>query len=292
VKRLNFNRSISMFSISYCTVAMFALFNILIFYQTSIAAEYRLSMLPLYSTEDINARITPLAEYLAKQTGLPISTTLTAGFNEYSQQLSSGRINIGFENPYIFVLNSGAHEVVAIASTANEGEKFRGIIITRSDSPLRTIIELKGKKIGIVGQTSVGGFLSQKLTLLESGIDVAKDCIIEEAPENKHENVIFSVFAGDVDAGFIRESALLQANEFVPAGAIRILQPTAWMPNWALSLSRELPKEDRKKIVSALLDIKPGSAVLKSLKVEALKPAQDSDYDSIRKVFGLAMSVK
>ncbi|MCP4338119.1 MAG: phosphate/phosphite/phosphonate ABC transporter substrate-binding protein [Desulfobulbaceae bacterium] len=263
------------------------LFCILASSHFSFAAEYKLSMLPRYSTEEINKRITPLAKYLEKQTGLQITPTLTSTFGQYSKQLSSGGINIGFENPYIYVMTEGLHEVVAMAVKGSDGDKFRGIIITRSDSTLRTLQDLKGKKIAIVGYTSAGGYLSQKLSLLQSEIDVTKDCIIEEAPENKQENVIFAVFTGDVDAGFIRESALNRVDDFVPPGAIRVLKSTEWLPNWALSISSNMPPEDKTKIIKAIQNIKPGTPALKALKIKALKPAIDSDYDTVRIAAGL-----
>ena len=255
--------------------------------QLSFAAGYKLSMLPRYSTEEINNRITPLAEYLSEQTGLQITATLTSTFGQYSKQLSNGGIDIGFENPYIYVLASKAHEVVAMAVKGKDGDKFRGIIITRSDSPLRKIDDLMDKKIAVVGYTSAGGYLSQKLILLEHDIDVKQDCTLEEVPDNKQENVVFSVYTGDADAGFIRESALHKVDDFIPAGSIRVMEHTAWLPNWALSVSRTIPQQDRDKIVKALQEIKPGSPVLKALKIKALRPAQDSEYDTVRRVAGL-----
>ncbi|MGB3211144.1 MAG: phosphate/phosphite/phosphonate ABC transporter substrate-binding protein [Desulforhopalus sp.] len=260
---------------------------ILVSAQLCCAGEYNLSMLPRYSTEEINNRITPLAKYLSQKTGLQITPTLTSSFGQYSKQLTSGNINIGFENPYIYVMTEGLHEVIAMAVKGNDGDKFRGIIITRSDSPLQTIQDLKGKKIAIVGYTSAGGFLSQKLSLLQNNIDVTKDCVVEEAPENKQENVILSVFTGDVEAGFIRESALHIVDDFVPPGAIRILRSTEWLPNWALSISSNMPPEDKAKIIQAVRDIKPADPALKALKIEALRPAQDSEYDSVRIAAGL-----
>ena len=251
------------------------------------AASYKLSMLPRYSTEEITSRVVPLAKYLSEKTGLEIVPAFMTTFEHYKKELLSGTIDIGFQNPYIYVLASQAHEVVAMAVKGTDRDKFRGIVITHSNSPLRMVSELKGKKIAIVGSTSAGGYLSQKLTLLENGIDIEKDCVVEEAPENKQENVVFAVYTGEVDAGFIRESALHQADAFVPASALRVMTGTAWLPNWALSVSRSMPQADRKKLVKAIQEMKSSDPVMQALHIMAFRMAQDSEYDVVRRAAGL-----
>ncbi len=254
------------------------------------AASYKLSMLPRYSTEEIYNRITPLTEYLKKKTGLDVSPTLTTTFDQYTKQLQNGRISIGFENPYIYVLASNNHEAIAMAVKGADGDKFRGIIITKNDSPIRSLSDLKGKRISIVGYSSAGGYLSQRLTLLDENIDVRTDCQVEEAPENKQENVVFAVFTGDADAGFIRESALARMEQFVPMGVIRVLARTAWLPNWALSVRRSMAKEDKDKIIKAIRALPKDSPALKALHIKAFRPAADSDYDPVRSAAGIVSS--
>jgi phosphonate transport system substrate-binding protein len=268
------------------------LFSITIPAPVSCADSYKLSMLPRYSTEEINARIVPLAKYLSKKTGLKITPTLTSTFDQYTKQLLNGSIDIGYQNPFIYVLASDAHEVMAMAIKGKDHDKFRGIIITAANSSLNTVNDLKGKRISIVGYTSAGGYLSQKLTLKENGIDVEKDCTLEEAQENKQENVLFSVFTGDVDAGFIRESALHKADAFVPPSAIKVLQGTAWLPNWALSIRKSMPSENKMKIIAAIQELQSTSAILKALGIKAFKTAQDNEYNIVRKAVGLVDSDK
>ena len=250
-------------------------------------AAYTVSMLPRYSIEEIHRRITPLAGYLQSATGLSIRPILVPTFTRYEKLLASG-IDIGYENPYIYALASDKHQVIAMAEKGKDNDRFRGIIIVRADSPIQRLEDLRGKTISIVGFTSAGGYLSQKLTLEEHGLAVRKACRVEEAPDNKQENVILAVYTGDADAGFIRESALHRVDRYVPAAAIRVLAETAWLPNWALSVRRTMPAGDREKITRALLALPPDSPVLKALKIKRFRRADDAEYNSIRKAAGLA----
>jgi phosphonate transport system substrate-binding protein len=248
---------------------------------------YKLSMLPRYSSEEINRSIGPLAEYLSQLTGATIEPVVTSDFAQYEKQLKSGAIAIGYEDPYIYTLVSGTHQALAMAVKGKDREKFRGIIITRKDRGLSKLADLRGKTIAIVGYTSAGGYLSQKLSLMKVGIDVAADCTIVEAVDNKQENVILSVYTGEVDAGFIRESALHRADDYISPAQIQVLSKSAWLPNWAFSVDRRLPGEIKKDIQAALLLLKPDHPVMKALKIDHFRLAADSDYQPVRLAAGL-----
>lgn len=250
------------------------------------ADTYKLSMLPRYSSEEINRRISPLAEYLAQKTGTKIEPVITSDFTQYEKQLKNGSIEFGYENPYIYTLVSGTHEALAMAVKGKDRDKFRGIIIARVDSGLSNLEDLRGKAISIVGFTSAGGYLSQKLSLMESGIDVETECTISEAVDNKQENVILAVYTGEVDAGFIRESALHQADSYISASQIKVVSESAWLPNWAFSVKRTLPEKLKKDIQAAVLELKPNHPVMKALKIESFRMAADDDYETVRRAAG------
>jgi ABC-type phosphate/phosphonate transport system substrate-binding protein len=108
--------------------------------------------------------------------------------------------------------------------------------------------------------------------------------------DNKQENVILSVYYGDVDAGFIRESALRKVDSYVPPSQIRVIKRTAWLPNWALSVNRTMPDEAKKIIKETILRLTKGDKVLQALKIDNFIPAKDTDYDIMRKAAGLPLS--
>jgi phosphonate transport system substrate-binding protein len=248
------------------------------------AEEYKLSMLPRFFPEKLTAMITPLTVYLSQETGQTIVPVLTDNFAEYQVELQQGKISIGYENPLVYVNVSDKHEVIATAVKGKGGDKFRGIIITRPDSDITKLADLKGKNIMIVGKHSAGGFLSQKLTLKQNGLDVERDCKLSEAADNRQENVIISVSIGDVDAGFIRESALHKADEFIMPGSIKMLVETAELPNWALSVQKDLPREFKDAILTAILKLTRISPVMRAMGLTAFKASTDSDYDVMRRL--------
>ncbi len=249
--------------------------------------DLKISKLPRFSVEDTARSITPLAQYLAEQTGLEITPLIIATFAQYQEQIQSGIIDIAFTNPLIYVLVSDTHEVIARPDIGEGGTRFRGIIITRSDSPLRTLNDLKGKRVAFVGKGGAGGFLSQKLTLMEAGIDVDQDLELVEVADNKHENVIFAVHIGNVDAGFIRESSFNKIDNFIPSSSLRVLAHTTWFPTWALSVNRSLPEDVKRKITEAVLALPADSKVARALRISRFVPAKDSDYNVIRRAIGI-----
>jgi phosphonate transport system substrate-binding protein len=256
---------------------------------TAMAANpLRLSMLPLYSTDEINRQLTPLAALLSEATGTQVEPILVNDFKEYGQRLKRD-IDISYQNPIVYVQSADKHEAVAVISQDPDGSKFRGIIITRADSPIISSEDLKGKRVAIVGLTSTGGFLSQRLTLLQEGIDPSRDMIIEEALNNKQENVILSVYNGDVDAGFIRESALHQADRYVPSSQIKVIKKTAYLPEWVISVNRDLPPKTKDAIRKTLIELKGNDPLLKTMKIKGFEATEDRAYDSVRQAMGIAI---
>lgn len=281
---MGFNRlKIKMTGIKY-----FLCFSICLVFMVSpecfARGAYKLSMLPRYYPQKIKGMINPFAQHISDKTGIKIKTVLTADFTEYETSINSGKIEIGYENPLVYTAVSQVHEAVAMAIKGEGESRFRGIIITRPDSDIHSFGDLKHKKIMIVGKTSAGGFLSQKLSLSENGIEVEKDCDLEEASNNKQENVIIAVSIGDADAGFIRESAFHVADPYIQPGSIMVMSTCAWLPNWAVSVQRTLPEATKSAIRSAILSLDKNSPVLKAMGVTGFKSAIDSDYDIIRSV--------
>ncbi|MDK9707409.1 MAG: phosphate/phosphite/phosphonate ABC transporter substrate-binding protein [Desulforhopalus sp.] len=242
------------------------------------------SMLPRYFPEKLTAITSPLVNYLSQELQQPVKLLLTDSFSSYENQIFKGTIDIGYENPLVYVNISEKHEVLATAIQGQGGDRFRGLVIARADSNITNLADLRGKTVMIVGKTSAGGYLSQKLSLQELGMDVKNDLSLVEAADNRQENVIISVSVGDVDAGFIQEGAYHVADDFIRPNSLKKVVETAWIPNWAISVNKTMPLQLKNNIRQALQKLKKDDEVLKALELTGFKPVVDSDYNILRKV--------
>lgn len=242
---------------------------------------YVLSMLPLFSAQEILGRTNPLAEYLKKETGLDFIVEVKGNYDLFTQGMEKG-IDLAYTNPVYYATASEHHNVLAMASKGVSGNKFRGMIVTRADSAIETAQDLVGARVGYNGPRAGAAYLSQRLTLLENGVDTKQDMTLVKPVNNKQENTLLSVYAGYLDAGFVRESALKSVEKYIPSNRLKIVMKTAWLPQWALSVSHRMPEAHVNKIRKALDRLTEDHRVLKAMKVDALIPAMDSDYDSVR----------
>ena len=252
-------------------------------------ADLTLAMLPRYSPEEVLKRLTPLKTHLADALGKSVELVVPSDFKDFERRVRSGEIQVAHMNPLLYPELADVHEVFGVASEGAGGARLTGIVITRVGSKIATLEDLRGKKVSYVGPKSAGGFLSPKISLEKAGIKPTTDLRLEEARDNKQENVILSVFNGDVDAGFINEDALHIVDAYVPPSQIRVVLKTASMPGWAFTVQRKLPEDLKARIRKALTGLGPETNPIKAMKLKAIAPATDADYDVVREALGIAV---
>lgn len=249
----------------------------------------KVGILPLYSPLTIYKRYDPLMRYLSEKTGYEFKLVIPKNFEEFINIVSQGKVHFSYQNPYVFSIVSKRYSLRPLAITVGEdctteegicgNEKFRGLIITRKDSNIYKLSDLKGKKIMIVSPTSAGGYLSQKLYLEKKGFNLQKDFKLIDA--KRQEKVIIGVYKGEADAGFIREAALsVWANE-VDISKIKILDYGEYLPNWTFAVVNNKNKELAEKVKKLITNI-DNPLILKKAKIKAFKEATDEDFKTLK----------
>jgi phosphonate transport system substrate-binding protein len=204
-----------------------------------------------------------------------------------------GLIDITFSNPFIYVKIAERYGARAFARVVEAGgkENFRGEIICRADNPqIKTLADLKGKRLIAVDPTSAGGYLYPWGLILENGLrkeDFA-EIAFAPGPGGKQEKVVMAVLSGKYDVGTIREGTLDILAGKIDLRQIRILAHSHWYPGWVYAARRGLDPAIVDKIKKALLALNrenpEHAAILEKARFIAVIPAKDEDFDSVRRL--------
>jgi phosphonate transport system substrate-binding protein len=260
-------------------------------YRSENAITY--AYLPQYAHTVSYARHHLVVDYLSRVTGLNIRQVFPDTFDEHMHMVGRGLIDLTFSNPFIYVKIAdryGARAFARIVEPQGQ-ENFRGQIICRADNQeIRTLADLKGKRLIAVDPTSAGGFLYPWGWLLENGLrkEDFQEITFAPGPGGKQEKVVMAVLSGKYDVGMIREGTLNILADKIDLRQIRVLAHSRWYPGWVYAARRGLDPTVVEKIKQALLALNINNpehaAILKKAGFVAVIPAQDADFHPVRRL--------
>ncbi len=226
----------------------------------------------------------PLLDYLSEKTPYQYELTLRKKYEEAVTALGNGEIDIALFGPLTYLEAHAKYGAVCILKPKGiDGHAaYKSVIITKKDSNISKISELKGKTVAFAASKSTSGNLIPRYLLANSGIHL-KD-LAQYVNFDYHDSVVKAVLKGQYDAGAVRDSV---ARKYMKLG-LDVIATSDAIPTGPLVVSKRfMPAvEDIKK---ALLALNPNDAnsqkVLKRLDDDlknGFVEVSDSDYADIR----------
>jgi len=247
-----------------------------------------MSFVPSGDTQEIIASGDQLAQMIQDKTGLVIAANVGTDFAAVREAMGAGKAHIGWLNTFNYVLAHEKYGVdVGLVTVRFGSTSYKGQIIVRADSGIKTLQDLKGKTMCWVDPNSTSGYIVPRIMLKANGIDPDKD-FAKTIEAGSHNNVVTQVYNGDCDAGAVYVDARSSVEKDIPDVKEKViaLATTSEIPNDNVSFIKEFPQADRDKIVNALLEISSSEEGKKALNdlysIEGLKKADDSFYDAFR----------
>ncbi len=245
----------------------------------------KIAIIPHRSNLGNEQAYSTLFRELNRQTGISFEWLGSKTYDDVIDKIKTGEADIGYVGPFAYVVAQDSFGVKIICRTLSEDneEFYHSMIITRKDSGIKKLKELKGKSFSFTDPKSTSGYLFPMAQLKAVGI--SKEEFSDIKFLKRHANSLMAVYKGHVDAGATSVTAIDKID--VNMDEIEILWQSEPIYRGLWIARKDLPEEQFNKIQQAMLKISESpqkEVVFKGLTTNGFIMGKDSDYDNVREV--------
>lgn len=258
------------------------------------AQEVKFGFTPVLSETEMRAEFEPLMSYLSEAVGRKVVLYIAKNYGDLRTQMEAGAVDIGSFSPFAYVDATQGGKIRIIAqSILDRSATYRGLIVARKESGLKTVADLEGKRFAFVDPKSASGYVYPRAMLIEKGVNPER-YFKETIFAGGHDKVISAVLEGRVDAGAIYDGALGVAKaKGMPTEHLVTLASTEPIPHDAIAVRMGLEETLVKKMQTALVDLEKSEAGRRVIaqskkKLTGHVIAQDSLFDVVRRTAKIA----
>ena len=240
---------------------------------------------PYLLPAEIVTRFAPLADYLDKKLGRRVLVRVGRDYDQHIETIGRNTIDIAYVGPASYVKMVARHGAKPLLARLEINGKptVTAYIVTRTDSPLRKLAELRGKHFAFGDINSTMGAIGAQHMLRQAGVGL--ESLGGYRYLGSHRNVALAVLSGDYDAGAVRK----EVYDELQARGLRVLVKMPEVSEHLFVTRSDLPAGEVTRLRQALLGLKNapgGAAIMQAIDKEmtAMVPVSDADYDSLREM--------
>lgn len=154
-----------------------------------------LGIFPFLSARQVADQFTPLKDHLSRATGRPVTLRSAPDYESFIERTASGEYDVIIDAPHLARL---AQKRDGYLPLAQSGYKVEFMVVTRKDSPVQTLADLRGRAVAIGARLSLTHMLLGK-ELQKNGLVLDRDVIYLDTAT--FSNVLQAVNRGDAAVG-------------------------------------------------------------------------------------------
>lgn len=250
-----------------------------------------------YGAEHATKLPAAVEPYLTKQLRGPVKVVVHASVDELAEALAAGKVDLAWITPLAFVRASQKNSgVVALTKAMRKQSLFyRAAFIVKKDSPLKSLAELKGKKVAWVDKSSTSGFLFSRELLKKDGLS-PEGFFGEETFAGDHPSVCKAVREGRADVGATFADEAPAGKDVVASGCtdappvtdFRVLASTGNVPNEVIAVRDFFPPTRVNDVIKAFgrmgLDAEGKKLLADAFRVDGWVMAVEGDFAPVVEV--------
>jgi phosphonate transport system substrate-binding protein len=230
-------------------------------------------------------RYEPLADYLSKKTGVRVKLMVLTYRGNVIDNFQSLKLDGAFFGSFSYLLAHAKLGVVALARPeGSDGtSSYHGVLFVRKDSGIRTVRQMKGKRLALVARATTAGYLFPLIFLRRAGVRNPETFFKEIYHTGTHEGTIDDVLDRKADVGVSKNTVYDRfAAENPRIGRdLVILGTSDDVPENALALRRNIEDSVKRKLVDALIAMHAdpeGEKVLTAFGARRFIGTTDADF--------------
>lgn len=247
--------------------------------------------------QSVESNFQPLVEYIEAKTGKTVELVQSTDYAALVEASIAGRIDIGNFSGFTYVAatNGGAPLTPIGVTVTKEGEEpgYESLAVVPKGSDIKSIADLKGKKVCFVDPGSTSGYLYPSAELLSNDLDPETD--VTPIFAGGHDASAQKTAQGvECDAGFAEDAVVEDtgiADGLFKEGDLEVINRVT-VPGAPLVMSTNLPDDVQATLKESLQSITRDDIKAEGIEVSdafasffyELVPVEDSYYDSVRKV--------
>ena len=265
----------------------------------------RVGFVPAENAQQVIQNAQPIVDILQKRLGMEVQPFVATDYTGVIEALRGNKLDIAFLTPASYVLAKNEANVKVVLKSERKGSPFYyAAIITRADSGIKKLEDLRGKIFAFGDPLSTSANVFPRKMLHEHGIDPVRD-FKQILNSGGHDATVLAVLNGKVDAGATYANSpdnndtawmryLKNPDDVKKIRAIAFSEP---IPADNLVINANLDEQTAKKVEEIFIELShdaQGKKMLRDLyQIDGFVAATDKDYDSVRQAFAIAgISIK
>ncbi len=249
----------------------------------------RVSVAAMISPQGTVESYRPLLDYLSQELGRPVELVQRRTYAEVNDLIRRGEVDLAFicSRAYVAGQREFGMQLLAIPEVKGKRVYFSEVIV-RKDLEVDNVEDLRGRVFAFTDPLSNTGYL-YPLYLLHSMGESPDQFFGHTFFTYSHDNAIYAVAEGVADAAAVDSLVLDYALDRDPDLQLRLRvihrSPPFGMPPVVVGPDiRPQLKARLQEILLTMHTTPAGAEALKALEIDRFVPAQDKDYDSIRRM--------
>lgn len=208
--------------------------------------------------ESSATRFAPIVEHLSAELGMEVEFIETTDYSSVIEGMRAGRVDVALYGPFSYVIASS--EANATPLVANPNQKtgvlgYKSLIITRADSGIASIADLRGRSMAFADPASTSGNLFPRLILANEGISDVEGYFSETSFSGGHDASLVAVANGQVDAAGVCDTCIerFYREGLASPSDIRVIAESETIPPSPVSARADLDPALRGQITDIYL---------------------------------------